>query len=249
MAAAAVEMTEQSNLRGFATFLKAYMGVIPLVAAAFGPVLTLGRVLPIYEADRKLLATLSGLLGFLCFGFVFYNRHPLARALFSENTLPTGGLRRVADSIHSRILRRSRALALYSMPAVLIAAFVASLFLYQSQLEASVIIAQARDVISRASEERSLSDLVSGSKEISDTAEAQTVINRVPPRLRNPKTKILATVDSLNIPNHNRLIISYVAIFLIPEITFVLMALREYLQGILQITDHALIVGSEEKRS
>ncbi len=71
-----------NSFSGFATFLRGYMGVMPVITAAFAPVLTLSNAIPVYSQQAKSLATMSGLLGFLTVAWVFYARHTFAVGLF-----------------------------------------------------------------------------------------------------------------------------------------------------------------------
>src|SRR5271168_1538725 len=83
-----------NSFRGFATFLHGYMGVMPIITAAFAPVLTLLHAIPVYSQQAKSLATMSGLLGFLTVAWVFYARHTFAVGLFwvtlRKRTMNTG---------------------------------------------------------------------------------------------------------------------------------------------------------------
>lgn len=72
------EQAQENRLRVFAGTFKNYMGVMPIVTAALAPLLTLMDVIPVYASLRKPLATLSGILGFLLLGWVFYVRRTIA---------------------------------------------------------------------------------------------------------------------------------------------------------------------------
>jgi hypothetical protein len=76
---AAVEGDQQkTRLQVFANVFKSYMGVMPIVTAALAPLLTAMNVLPIYEPQRKALATMAGMLGFLLLAWLFYVRRTIA---------------------------------------------------------------------------------------------------------------------------------------------------------------------------
>jgi hypothetical protein len=70
--------SQQNRLLTFANIFKGYMGVMPIVTAALAPLLTAINVIPVYEAERKPLATMAGVLGFLLLAWLFYVRRTIA---------------------------------------------------------------------------------------------------------------------------------------------------------------------------
>lgn len=70
--------SQENRLLAFANVFKGYMGVMPIVTAALAPVLTAMNVIPTYELQRKPLAALAGLLGFLLLAWLFYVRRTIA---------------------------------------------------------------------------------------------------------------------------------------------------------------------------
>jgi hypothetical protein len=70
--------SQQNRLQVFANVFKGYMGVMPIATAALAPLLTALNVLPVYESQRKPLATMAGLLGFLLLAWLFYVRRTIA---------------------------------------------------------------------------------------------------------------------------------------------------------------------------
>jgi hypothetical protein len=70
--------SQQNRLQIFANVFKGYMGVMPIVTAALAPLLTAMNVLPVYESQRKPLATMAGVLGFLLLAWLFYVRRTIA---------------------------------------------------------------------------------------------------------------------------------------------------------------------------
>jgi len=75
--------TEQ-GIAAFARFFKNYMGVSALVVAALPIPVTKAGLIPTYSAMTSLLSTYTSLFCFLLLGFIFYSRHGLDRAMFSE---------------------------------------------------------------------------------------------------------------------------------------------------------------------
>jgi hypothetical protein len=70
--------SQENRLLTFANVFKGYMGVMPIVTAALAPVLTALDVIPVYESQRKPLAAVAGILGFLLLAWVFYVRRTIA---------------------------------------------------------------------------------------------------------------------------------------------------------------------------
>jgi hypothetical protein len=70
--------TQKTRLEIFVNVFKSYMGVMPMVTAALAPLLTALNVLPMYAPQRKALATMAGVLGFLLLAWLFYVRRTIA---------------------------------------------------------------------------------------------------------------------------------------------------------------------------
>src|ERR1700723_3544787 len=70
--------TQKTRLEIFVNVFKSYMGVMPMVTAALAPLLTALNVLPMYTPQRKALATMAGVLGFLLLAWLFYVRRTIA---------------------------------------------------------------------------------------------------------------------------------------------------------------------------
>ena len=75
---ATAQESQENRLLTFANVFKGYMGVMPIVTAALAPVLTALNVIPAYESQRKPLAAMAGILGFLLLAWVFYVRRTIA---------------------------------------------------------------------------------------------------------------------------------------------------------------------------
>lgn len=108
--------TQNTRLRIFASLFKSYMGIMPIVTAALAPLLTAMNVLPMYETERKPLATMAGVLGFLLLAWLFYVRR----------TIALGSIRRYYRTFFNL------------MPLLLIAASIISYVAYTQSLSASV---------------------------------------------------------------------------------------------------------------
>lgn len=73
-----LQTAQQNRLSIFANVFKSYMGIMPIVTAALAPLLTALNVVPTYESQRKPLATMAGVLGFLLLAWIFYVRRTIA---------------------------------------------------------------------------------------------------------------------------------------------------------------------------
>jgi hypothetical protein len=86
-------------VKAFASFFKNYMSVSAFVVAALPiPATALGAI-DILSDDRRMLSVFTSLFCFLTLGFIFYQRHGLARWMFPEFTTNRDG----GDSYINRI--------------------------------------------------------------------------------------------------------------------------------------------------
>jgi hypothetical protein len=227
------EGRNETGFRGFAKFLRGYMGVMPLVTAAFAPLLTLAHAIPLYAQQRTSLACISGLLGFLAVAWVFYARHSLAAALFYDEIPQI-----MVPLINSRTLRVVRSTMLMFTPLALILLSVLCFFRYNMDLEHSVAMAQGREVYRASGATSPPPDF------------AAYALN-IPHAQLPSRAAILAQLD-YPIDLSYWLEFYYLGIFLCAELAFVMMATREYLQGVLGLSDLQIIwrqQGSDAKRA
>lgn len=214
-----------NRLRGFAKFFKSYMGVMPLVTAAFAPVVTFAKVLPVYEAQSKSLAVFSGLLGFLAVAWVFYARQGFARFMFPMAAQPIK-----ADPFKNT--KRVISWCTTALPLICIVFSVGSYFEYSVFLNDSVETIQVRQLYRGRNtttgswDQRKISDIVNN-----------TPIDQV------PKRKDVLQQTDISIPYGPQLAGFYLAIFFFAEFAFVVMATREYLQDVIALSDLQLIKG------
>lgn len=79
--------TDPRRVKAFAAFFKNYMSVSAVVVAALPiPATALGAI-ETFANDRRMLSLFTSLFCFLTLGFIFYQRHALARWLFPEFTV------------------------------------------------------------------------------------------------------------------------------------------------------------------
>ena len=185
------EQSQENRLKVFANVFKGYMGVMPLVTAALAPLLTAMGAIPIYEALRKPLATLSGILGFLLLGWVFYVRRTIALG---------------------SITRGPRAI-INLLPLVLVGASIYSYVNYTKVLDASI-------------------------DEILKTESKEPIRSR---------SEVLKQGGSdASIPDNGYLQLLYLSIFLFAESAFLLMAIREYINDVRQISEKEWMFGNQD---
>jgi hypothetical protein len=65
---------------------------------------------------------------------------------------------------------------------------------------------------------------------------------------RVPSHDLLSKIDAREIPGSGNLIVVYLGMFVFAEAAFVLMAIREYLQHVLELEEHELIFGVDPKK-
>jgi membrane protease YdiL (CAAX protease family) len=124
-----IQTTQENRLSIFANVFKSYMGIMPVVTAALAPLLTALNVLPTYQSQRKPLATMAGVLGFLLLAWIFYVRRTIALGSI------THGFRWIFNLL----------------PLVLIFGSVGSYITYANTLEASLgIVSNSNPAITRA---------------------------------------------------------------------------------------------------
>ncbi len=154
--------------------------------------------------------------------WVFYTRHSLASALFYDQ-VP----RIYVSAFDSRWLRGTRSMLLMIAPLALILLSVVCFFRYNLNLEHSVAMAQGREVFRMSAATKPPDDF------------AQYALN-VPHAQLPSRAAILAQVD-YPIDLSSWLEFYYLGIFLCAELAFVMMATREYLQGVLGVSDLQVI--------
>jgi hypothetical protein len=163
------------------------MGVAATVTAAM-PIGAAGLgAIPTYHSLERVLAAYASLFCFLLFAYIFYVRHTLARALFSQSR----------PSVISEVV-----------PLALVILAIASGVSYLAILRQSVD--GARDVlVARGVNAVSMAD-------------------------------VLKQTDYIDAPHAFVLIALYLGLFVFAEAAFVLMAVREYLQDELTLSDAGL---------
>lgn len=218
----------------FVAFFSGYLAVWSVLAAALPIPASLVKLIPVYNAQSKSLALYTSLFCFLLLGFLFYSRHTLARWMFPKKS----------DRASSRI---SRLIAW--LPFVCIVACFACVLLYQYTLDRSIKdVMQAPFAVAQF-------ELIDELLQASDRGNlsAKEMREMLQERVKefgtwNSSNEVLQQVDGPKIPYRLRLMLLYLAIFLLAESAFALMALKEHLQDLLGLSDLELIESNKEPK-
>jgi len=226
------EPADPTRVRAFAIFFKRYMSISTIVVAALPiPVTSMGLI-PTFSAQTKLLSVYASLFCFLTLGLIFYLRHQFARIMFHEHYFGMRG---------DRTVKFLRAGLIGLFPLLLIAASIVSVFQYND-----VLVLNTRKIAEKPTVDEIKESLASG------------VVDRYPlgfsftlPVLpegekdTNPRSfnNILKYTELDDIPYGSRLMLLYLAVFMTAEAAFILMALKEYLQDLVKLTEWDLIMG------
>ena len=233
--------TDPRRVRAFANFFKNYMSVSSVLVAALPiPVTALGA-LPTFADHKTVLSTYTSLFCFLVLGFIFFMRHGLAKWMFPE--MRSEGLAIPPDHDEAaRLLRqaqlRARARTLKSvvvgsLPLTLIAITAVLMYLYHAYLDRAIFeIAQGLAVPLGP-------NIACGELDPIRLARACSVPT---------PAKILAG-SYLEIPWGFWLRPLYIGMFVTAEAAFILMATREYIQDLLQLSDVEVIRGERAPAS
>lgn len=234
---------EPVRIRRFLIFFKGYMSLSTLVVAALPVPVTMLQLIPTYAAQRNLLSVYTSLFCFLLIAFVFYLRHSLAPLYFSKISEAEGH-------------RRSRTMTV--VPLLFIFLSVILLFAYQKVLEISATseLRQVGMTLATVTMDECTSELSQLEAEGKTLTPEQKVhlCARIEERFLNqmPSTRTMEAqlkgATLAEIPFGWLLMALYLGFFLSAEAAFVLMALREYLQELLGLSDVSLITGQTGTR-
>jgi hypothetical protein len=217
------EPAQARRIHAFANFFKNYMTVSAVIAAALPIPAASFRLIPTYPAQTKLLSTYTSLFCFLTLAYIFFNRHAIARRMFPEyfgEPFLTSGEYGVSArfTITDRIaswLRRRRQVR----PGTRLA--VAPLFLILVSIVFSFCY---HEVFARS---------VSQQKSITKTIQTKPDEGTDPFQLHSYS----------HVSDGSLLLVCYLGIFVTAEAAFILMAIKEYMQDILGLTDTEIIRG------
>jgi hypothetical protein len=227
--------SQPKDFRSFVKFFKGYMGVMPLVVASFAPIVTLLNAIPTYSIQTKTLSTMTGLLGFLLVAWAFSSRHSLAVRFFYVQE-------KKSNNHYFWALRFSLFRSALGIPFCLIVLMIGFFFAYSWMLEHSIMVAQV-DELSRG--KQNVDELCRAKQDYEEFEELARV-NPAAIMITAPKDKIpprsgILKQENYRIPYGTTLVALYVGIFLCAELAFVFMALREYMQSVLKLSDEVVI--------
>ena len=83
---ATAQKSQEDRFLAFANLFKGYMGVMSIITAALAPSLTAMNLVPTYASQRKPLAAVAGVLGFLLVAWLFYVRMTIALGSIKRRT-------------------------------------------------------------------------------------------------------------------------------------------------------------------
>lgn len=247
------------HLKSFVTFFKRYMSTYALVTAALPIPAAAFQLIPTFQAQTKLLSVYTSLFCFLVLGFVFYSRHELTRLVFPEffgkeyaqaNAIRFG--RKMTFVIRSFL----RAMPLALIVLSLAFAFSYNYFLDQSiasirskirtesglealDLERADLEARSRQLIANTIGSANNVDVQKERQKL-EALQAHEAAKRQLIEAKLKSSEILKTDRGL-IPLADLLILLYIGIFLTAEACFVMMAVKEYAQELLGLSEVALI--------
>lgn len=233
------EPTDPKRVRAFAEFFKRYMSISTLVIAALPIPVTSLDLIPTFAKQTKIFSVYTSLFCFLILGLIFYLRHQLARILFHEFFSNENYWVTPTDQNHPHVRWRRnvrkflKASLIGLIPFLLIAASVFSAFQYNDNLVNSV--GEIEDTLKERGREVPAMDATE--------AEIKAINKAYNDSLRFDS--ILKNTELDNIPVGSRLMLLYILIFITAEAAFVLMAIKEYLQDLVKLTEIELIRGHE----
>lgn len=226
------EPTDPKRVRAFAEFFKRYMSISTLVIAALPIPVTSLNLIPTFTAQTKILSVYTSLFCFLILGLIFYLRHQLARILFHEffsnEDYWVTPLDRADPNVRWRrnVRKFLKASLIGLIPLLLIAASVFSAFQYNDNLVGNV-----------SKIKQSIWDRAGIEQRLATEADVKAV------KERTTFDAILKNTELDQIPRGSLLMLLYILIFITAEAAFVLMAIKEYLQDLVKLTEVDLIQG------
>jgi len=219
---------QSQRIAKFAQFFKRYMGVAAVVTAALPiPIAAFGTI-PTFSHQKAELATYTSLVCFLLLAYTFYLRHSIASIVFLHR--------------HSR---RKLAKIVDALPLLLIVLSLASMFLYQALLVQSINASELREMdfqsMQLAQVEHQQKTSTPATPAAGNAAPTTPLWGTDEGHRRASMTYILQNTEQNSIDSGWLLMALYLLIFMCAESAFVLMALREYLQDVLNLSEREIV--------
>jgi len=248
---------EELGFKKFLTFFKNYMNVWSLVVAALPIPLTQLKLIPTYASQTALLSLLTTFFCFFIVAIVYFWRHNIGRFLFGEIFSHSDPQKQfpLLDIKNKKFSRKAK--FINSLPALLAVLSFVSIFGYLGLLNNS--LHKVKPILTNEKDYENTVRLIKENSEDSPTR--QVLLDNLTKLYQlgieeNKRIKeygsfekyILNTTVLSWIHSGLWLMLLYLLIFITAESAFVLMAMKEYLQNTLHISDLAVLTGSVSKK-
>ncbi len=219
-------ITDPTRAKNFAQFFKNYMSIWSVVVAALPIPITSFGLIPVFEFQKGVFSTYTTLFCFLLLGYIFYSRHRIAKFFFPEYYLEKQKIN-IQKTDYAKILsissEEAKQVRLFELEMSGIRnRYLATTSKIYNALPGILILLSLSSAFSY---NYVVEDLISGHRKYSDLT----------------RYGVLQNV-SLSSYGSSLLMISYLGIFIFAEAAFILMAIKEYLQDLLQISDKSLMM-------
>lgn len=246
--------TDPKRIKAFATFFKNYMSLSSLVVAALPIPVTSFSLIPTFKEQTRYFSVYTSLFCFLVLAYVFYSRHTLARLMF-RNTLETVG----------KPTKRIWSFCVNSLPPIFIVLSLICVYSYHGLLSSEINKIRPHLFYKhfnhldgapsnyKSALEKIVVDADTGGptrgeirlfsyETLASSSECHYEWLCVNGGIYSSKDVLnLAEADMLGPYDTLFMILSYLGIFLFAEASFILMAIKEYLQEVLGLEDNTLI--------
>ena len=210
---------EPTRVREFAHFFKRYMSISAVVAAALPIPVTSFGLIPVYSSQKPYLSTYTSLFCFLTLGFLFFSRHRLAQKMFP---ILFGGEYKYSSSDRESKFWSNLTPALDRLWSIFRSSFIPAL------PALLILLAFTFTLVYHYY----LNESIGVVKSRFTSINTEELLSQAP-------------VDQ--IPYATTLTLSYLAIFIMAEAAFILMAIKEYIQDLLGVTDIEIMTRYEMK--
>ena len=260
--------TEPARVKAFANFFKRYMSISSVIAAALPIPVTSISLIPTYTAHIKLLSTYTPMVCFLLLGYIFYMRQSIGNRMFGTQLTQYRYISKIRDAYfkdedeekeQERILSafinraKSRMVIINVLPLFLIIASIGTILSYHHFLDQSVGLAMNDESINTMVVETVSQDY---SKRYQDwlqkTGKEEMMIPPIKFRapleediIKNPDL-FLKYTQLMFIPKSLLLMMHYIMFFAFAEAAFIFMAVREYIQDLLRLSDTTLLIADSK---
>jgi hypothetical protein len=222
------EPIDPKRVRAFAAFFKRYMSLSTVVVASLPIPVTAFGLIPTYAVHSKPLSVYTPLFCFLTLGLIFYSRHQLARLMFPEHFGEVRNiLTRARPPLGLKLIRKS---LIGFLPFLFITSSVVCLFLYHTRLADSV-------------DRIFLNQYMSTRIAVVASRKTQSPLPDDGTSRRPSADDVFKNADLFEIPHGTQLMLLYIAVFTFAEAAFILMAIKEYLQDLVGLSELDLIRG------